>query len=556
MSGDAYGPHQELPHQEPPNQGPPPNGFPNQGFPGQAAPGPGHPNPGPFVPPMPSAPPAAPPDALRATAVALLNLSGLGLGYLLLRRWIPLAACLAATVVLLLVVLPADADGVPGTALVLYAVLLLLAAVHGWFAGLRTHLAWPGQRPVALVLGIVLLAVPVGGALWYDSAHKEAVERALLDRLDRADRQVTAASGEDFATAKSGYRDALAVYRDLAVHHSGSRAAAQVPDRLRTYYTTVATAYSHRDYCSAVEPLQFLRTVPDSMPKDQLGTLAHWPDDRLATSLYECGAQGLAGGGTDWVTRFGDLLSTFPDSGQAAKVVPAVDAAEKKAAKALSGKDPCGAVKQLGTLNTQIVQLSNGSSAQAGGLGKVAGRAARSGDAGEYQCGVKQYKDGDYEQAQQTMQQFVTDNPHDRNRDRARKIAIGAEVAQTLPAAGKKLPTTASGGGISVTVKNDSPDDITVLYTGPVTGSFTLKACGSCKAYSFASSLISGWEPCSDSGKNYPQRTISLPPGTTYFVHKPKNDSTATPGSDTAKLRYGYIYTECAYTTQTLGSSY
>ncbi|MGW7547605.1 hypothetical protein ACWGKQ_41870 [Streptomyces sp. NPDC054770] len=505
---------------------------------------------------MPASPPPAPPDALRATAVALLNLSGLGLGYLLLRRWIPTAACLAATVVLLLVALPADADGVSGTALVLYAVFLLLAAVHGWFAGLRTRLVWPGQRPVALVLGIVLLAVPVGGALWYDSAQNEAVERALLGRLDRADQQVTAAGRQDFTTAKSDYRDALAVYRDLAVHHSGSRAAAQVPDRLKTYYTTVAAAYSHRDYCSAVEPLKYLRTVPDSIPKDQLGTLAHWPDDRLATSLYECGADGLTSGGTGWVTQFGDLLGTFPDSDQAAKVVPAVDTAEKKAAKAVSGSDPCTAVKDLHTLNTQILQLSNGSSAGSDGLVKVAARADSSGDAGEYECGVKQYKDGDFEQAQQTMQQFVTDNPHHSNVARARKIVIGAEVAQTLPAAGKKLPTTSSGGGISVTVKNDSPDDITVLYTGPVTGSFTLKACGSCKAYSFASSLISGWQPCSDSGKNYPQRTISLPPGTTYFVHKPKNDTTATPGSDTAKLRYGYIYTECAYTTQTLGSTY
>ncbi|MEV0431549.1 hypothetical protein, partial [Micromonospora sp. NPDC050495] len=147
-------------------------------------------------------------------------------------------------------------------------------------------------------------------------------------------------------------------------------------------------------------------------------------------------------------------------------------------------------------------------------------------------------------------------SPHDKNRDRARKIAIGAQVAQTLPAAGKKLPTTASGGSIPVTVKNDSPDEITVLYTGPVTGSFTLGPCGSCTAYSFTDSLRPGWEPCGDSGRNYPQHTISLPPGTTYFVHEPKTDSTATPGSDTAKLRDGYLYTECAYTTRGLGSTY
>src|SRR5581483_10744174 len=75
---------------------------PSQGF---AAPPP--------VPPMPTSPPPAPPDGWRAAAVALLNISGLGLGYALLRRWALMAACWAATVVLLLVALPADADGVP-----------------------------------------------------------------------------------------------------------------------------------------------------------------------------------------------------------------------------------------------------------------------------------------------------------------------------------------------------------------------------------------------------------------------------------------------------------
>jgi hypothetical protein len=104
-------------------------------------------------------------------------------------------------------------------------------------------------------------------------------------------------------------------------------------------------------------------------------------------------------------------------------------------------------------------------------------------------------------------------------------------------------------GSISVTVKNDSPDEITVLYTGPVTGSFTLKACGGCTSYSLASTVGLGFEPCSDSGKNYPQRTIRLPAGTTYFVHKSKSGLGKSPASDTAKLSAGYLYTECAYTT-------
>src|SRR5689334_24628184 len=101
-----------------------------------------------FVPPMPASPPPAPPDAGRAVAVALLNLSGLGLGYALLRRWVLAAVCWAATVVLLLVALPADADGVPGLALGLYVVFLVLAAVHGAVVALRTRLAWPGRSPI------------------------------------------------------------------------------------------------------------------------------------------------------------------------------------------------------------------------------------------------------------------------------------------------------------------------------------------------------------------------------------------------------------------------
>lgn len=524
-------------------------------------PGPGYSGPPvppvpPSPPPMPSAPPPAPPDALRAVAVALLNLSGLGLGYALVRRRLPMAACWVATAVLLLAVLPADADGAPGAALVAYAAFLLLAAVHGGFVGLRTALSRPRRAPLALLLGVVLLAVPAGGALWYEDAHDEAVEQALLDRLDRADDRVAAAGRHPFSTAVPDYRSALEVYRDLAVGHPGSRAAHRLPGSLRTYYTTVGAAYGHQDYCDAVEPLQYLRTVPRTMPEERLGSLARWPDERLATSLYECGSQRLDAGEADWVTRFGELLDTFPRSGPAAKVAPAVDSAVAKAQKDVGGDEPCAAVARLHDLSTRIGDLSKAAQDADGGLGKSAGRAERSGAAGAYACGVDQYEDGDFDAAQKTMEQYVSDNAHGGKRDRAKKIAIAAEVAQTLPAAGNKLPTTASGGSISVTVKNDSPDDITVLYTGPVTGSFTLKGCGGCKAYSLSSTLIAGFKPCSDSGRHYPQRTIDLPVGTTYFVHKPHGTSTATPASDTAKIRSGYIYTECAYTTRGLGSGY
>ncbi|MDQ1034194.1 hypothetical protein QFZ75_000610 [Streptomyces sp. V3I8] len=501
------------------------------------------------VPPMPTAPPPAPADGWRAAAVALLNLCGLGLGYALVRRWWLTAACWVATAVLLLVALPADPDGVSAGVLVAYLVLLALAAVHGAVVGLRTRLSWPPAAWVAVVLGIVLLAVPAGGVVLYGDARDEATEQMLLDRLERADELVRTAGKQPFSTAEPDYRQALTAYRDLRGEHPGSRAADRVPGRLKSFYTSVASPYDERNYCDAVAPLKYLRTVPRTMGGNEVGALRTWPDDRLATSLYECGARSLSGGAADWTAHFGELLSTFPDSEQAAKVEPSVAAAVDKAVKDVGGDDPCKAVEHLGTLNTQLAGLRGQDATVTDALDKDAARARKNADSGTYACGVDQYREKSFAEAVTTMNDFAKSNPNHRNRDRAKKIAIAAEVAQTVPAAGKRLPTTASGGGISVTVKNDSPDDITVLYTGPVTGSFTLKACGKCSSYSLASTVTRGFEPCSDSGRNYPQRTISLPAGTTYFVHKSQSGTGKTPASDTAKLSSGYIYTECAYTT-------
>jgi hypothetical protein len=505
------------------------------------------------VPPMPAAPPPAPANLWRALAVALLNLSGLGLGYAVVRRWGLMAVCWVATAILLVVALPADPDGVPGTALVLYLVFLALAAAHGASVGLRARLALLPSALIAAVLGVVLLAVPAGGVVLYDGARDEATERMLLDRLDRADKLVEQSGKQDFATAETGYRRALAAYSALGEDHPGSRAARRVPDRLKTYYATVAAPYARKDYCSAVPPLQYLRTLPGTMDKKALGNLAHWPDDRLATSLYACAAASLGGGEAGWTAQFGELLSTFPRSAQAGKVEPAVKSAVDKVVGAVGGDDPCTAVKRLGTLDTQVRGLPGEKAGVADALGKDADRASQSARSGAYACGVDQYKDGSFADAVTTMNDFAKSNPHHKNRARAQKIAIAAEVAQTVPAAGKRLPTTASGGSITVTVKNDSPDEVTVLYTGPVTGSFNLKACGGCSSYSLGSTLGIGFKPCSDSGKHYPQRTIHLPVGTTYFVHKSRSGTGKSPASDTAKLSPGYIYTECAYTTTSFG---
>lgn len=500
-----------------------------------------------YGPPTPPPPPPGPANPVRALAVALLNLSGLGIGYALIRRWIELAICLVATVVLLVIALPAKSDGVSGGVVVAYAAFLVLAALHGALRGLRTPLSWPAKAPIAIVLGVVLLAAPVGGVVAYGSARDEATQKMLLDRLDVADQLVQTAKAKPFSAGQADYSKALAAYRDLNDHHKDSRAAKRVPDRLDTYYKTIGAPYDQRKYCDAVEPLKYLRmTVPEHYDKKALGSLATWPDDRLATSLYECGTDGL---GTD-VTRSGDdslseLLYTFPKSPQAAKVEPAVKSAISGAAQGLKGGDPCAATERVRALGTRASGLPGKAAGVADALSKDAHQADVYVQSGSYTCAVHEYKTGDFKTAVDKMNDFVDKYPHDKNGALAKKIIIAAQIAQVEPDAGKHLPSTASGGSISVTVSNDSPDEVEVLYTGPVTGSFKLKGCGACKTY--ASEASAHASACNNSGRNYPKKTIDLPTGTTYFLHKSTSGTSATPGTDTAKLRSGYIYTECAY---------
>ncbi|WP_328538089.1 hypothetical protein [Streptomyces sp. NBC_00344] len=527
--------------------GPPPGpgGYGGAGFPFGAPP----------PPPVPPRIPPGPADPLRAAAVALLNLSGLGLGYALIRNWLALAACWIATGILLLVALPADPDGVPGAALLGYLAVLVLAAVHGAVRGLRTPLSWPPRAPLAVLLGVVLLAVPAGGVASYDGARDEATEQMLLDRLDTADELVTTAAAKPFTTARPDYRTALVTYHDLDANHPDSRAAGRVPASMKAYYAAVGTPYSRQKYCDAIEPLTYLRTVPGTFGSKRLGSLADWPDDRLATSLYTCGLAGLGTEGdvASPTGNLGELLATFPGSPQAAKVEPAVSSAIGKAAKDVAGDQPCAATDRLRTLGSQARQLQSGKTGSAEALTRDAADADRKVQSGTYACGVDQYKDGDFDAALTTMNDFTGTYRHDRNRARAQKIAIAAEIAKKEPAAGTHLPSLASGGGIPVTISNDSPDKVEILYTGPVTGSFELKACGSCSTYS--SDVSAQLSACKGS-KSYPKRTITLPPGTTYFLHKSADSSVTTAGSNSARIRSGYTYTECAYVVRGLGSGY
>ncbi|MGW6513271.1 hypothetical protein ACWGCP_38200, partial [Streptomyces niveus] len=237
---------------QPPGFGPPPPAF-----------GP----PPVFGPPPPAAPPqpAGPPPASgHVAAVALLNLTGLGLGYALILDRVRLAVALAATGLFLLLVLPADTDGAPGLLVALYALVLIGAALDGARRARvpvpRPPLVLPALRPaVAVALALVLLAIPVGGAVAYEAARDEAVEKMLLGRLADADKKVEATRESSVSSEDKGpgFTAALGVYRELGENEGDSRAGKLVPERLAAFYDAVSVPYTEKKYCEAVDALTY-----------------------------------------------------------------------------------------------------------------------------------------------------------------------------------------------------------------------------------------------------------------------------------------------------------
>lgn len=500
------------------------------------------------VPPLMSPEPTHPADHRRAAVVALLNLSGLGLGYVVLRRWRAVVLCCLATGLLLLVALPADANGVLRALVAIYLIVLGIAAVNGALRALRTP-AVPLQRPrFALVLAVALLAVPAGAVALYDHAQENAVQRMLLGRLSQADSLMASNSEETFDTAQATYESAFDIYRDLLDNHRDSQAGELVPGRLATFYQTVAGTYATGGFCASIAPLTWLRTLPQGGPAGDLGSLATWPDERLATSLYQCGKSSLGtSGGSVASTDLNLLLATFPASPQAAEVEPYVAGAISSAAAGISGSDPCTAEASLQALSTQVTQLTSNDAGVRATLAKDADEADQDLGSGTFACGVAQYEQGDYSDSQTTMNGFTTDFPNDPNNALAQKYLIAIQIAQADPAAGGVTPTLNSGGSVTVTIMNDSPDPVDVLYTGPATGSVTLGACSGCSVYSDQD----GPQDACSGTTDYPQTTIHLPPGTTYILNQNTGGSTSSNVS-TERTEAGNGYTDCAYETDPL----
>lgn len=503
---------------------------------------PGYPPPPAYPPPPPPLPPAAGPrDPGTALSAALLNLSGLGAGYLYLRRWPRAVACWAATGALLLAALPVDADGIDGRWVALYAAAVVLFALDAWRLG-RPPVLGGGRPPwVPWTAGVLLLALPAAAVVSFGAAQRAALEEVLRERLELADGIVQRAAQTDFASAEDDYHEAVSAYLSVHAGHPGSDAAGQVPERLDGLYE--AAVPEDEEGCPLLAPLDFFYGLPDEFDDGEAERLAERAAGELPAALHGCGMgyvdSAAASSASEPLSR---LLADFPGSEQAHGLPGELEQRQNAAVAGISGDAPCRALEELRGLGELLTSLPGED------LSGLAEQGEENVPEGMYQCGTDQFLTGDYTGAEETLTEFTDTYPDHRRARRAGDILIAARIAQELPAAGEALPPPPGETGgplVTLEILNDSPYAVDVLYTGPSTGTESLEPCDGCSVYPDDP----GDASCSDSGTDYPSTTLRLPAGDYHFLMTSPGDTDHN-AADSDSFDPDYTYTYCHYVAE------
>lgn len=451
----------------------------------------------PDAPEMPAEPAAQPPSARPLTA-ALLNLSGLGLGYLHLRAWLRLVVALAATAGLVWVALPIGREPISVWWAVGYLGALALLALDAAYLArrlarreTRRRTVWT-PRAAGRVAWATLAVVPLLGAGYVVTQH-EVLEQHLAHDLDQAAESLKSA-GTVFPPFERGYDAAYTTYVRTAAEHPGTRAADRVPGLIDDLYTQA----KGDNVCNSVPAVRYF-----AEPGTE-GPLRAVAQRELPDALHDCGLhstrRGVFASARPMLT---ELLADHPASDPAQKVPEELAAWRDDLIKNLNSAGGCHDTRQATESTSFLAGFDSGK------VSALADKSRAQVPAGLLRCGMTQFKNGQYTGALASLDVLLEKYPRAKDADYAERVQIAAGIALVDPDAGVRLPSRAEPEGtVTLTVFNYSPDPFEMVYTGPATGSVLVDGCDDCVLYD------EGDQPaCTGYSLTAPSKTVTVPAG-------------------------------------------
>lgn len=439
-------------------------------------------------------------------AAVALNLTGLGLGYLLLRRWWLAAGYLVLTAGLVLLAFATDAAKLPWLWGMLALLWVLVPAAHAGRLASRGSDGWsaPTQGVVPLVVAVVLLVIEMAGYAGYVAAGDRAWETA-----------VAAQARGDCALAAPKFAQVSGIYELTLSPH-----AAEAADRGRECAVVVAadTARADGRPADAVRAYRAFRTdfprsalipaVEAALPR----TFAEWGaalrkagDPARAVGVYR---DGLTEPGSEALRP--ELADTYLES--AADVVAALPYNRAELASAASSAldnlltvrrefaDTAAAARVGAGLTALLTELGPrmttiGSCAAlpalaalarvpATQIAEIAEPLARRRAAELSACGLERYRAGALPAAVEAFAEIEKSYPLSPELAQARSARIAADVAIARKVPAPALPAPYTGdeiGPVPVTFYNVASTPVQVLVSGSSVHQIELPACAGCE---------------------------------------------------------------------------
>jgi outer membrane protein assembly factor BamD (BamD/ComL family) len=535
--------------------------------------------------------------------VGLLNLNGLGLGYLYLRNWKRWFGILFVDFLLLLMAAGFNTCKNPPLWIGILGVWLLFQSLNGWqrarklFFSERVRLE--KHRSFAFYAAVVILVIECVGFFLLRQAGQKSFEAAKM-AYDAGDCGTAAPYLEDLNTIyRFTLNPELAQTEDwsnechiledavLAIDEGDFEKAMSNYDRLLSQYPESSLASTAQEGAASVyqawatqlreggeyeSALLKYEDLASSYPDTEAGTQVNtWIAETHVDWANEIKEEGDYAGAIEKVeeglneihdTHNADKLKTFASeiyAEWAEQFLKDEDYGEalQKYEIILSEYPDTPTASQFNAIlddwiETGVKALANGSHCQAVNIfealstGGYLPEAESNIDLADalFNCGQEEFAAENFDESIAHYETLIANYPESPLVSQAEAAIVDARVARVKQGStGELAPPLESGwttpGTSAVVVSNDSPERLEFLLSGPDSKSLIIEACETCTTYSLVPPIY-----CPEKG---PKVTISLVPGTYEVVVRAIDDSSITPWSGTWELADGRQYFNCFF---------